>query len=322
MASKTPSKSAPAKRGAKPVGKTAAVAEPLDAGALSERRQELVTMAAFDAATAESAGQLAKTVNYDGQITVPALIDGIRFYQHRTAEAALEIGKRLLLLKEITPHGEFRPAVERLGFSPRAAQRFMSATLKFSKANTSALLAKAEISQSNLLELVVLDDDELAALDSGESVNGITLDDVETMSTRELRAALREAKADAEAKDKNIERLSNQLNRAEEKADKANRAWKKATPDEQLAKLLEQARLAAGAVRNAIALGSEEAGLSGALVRLVEHAEANGLNVQNEIGGLIADLIGDLRLMRDSDWIMAPIVNDRRHADWQQDAEG
>lgn len=303
-----------------------ATAEPggpvLDEQSLTERRQALVAMADTEAAIEQNAMQLAKAIHYDGQITVPALLDGIRFYQHRTAEAALEIGKRLLVLKEISPHGEFSPAIEHLGLDLRLARRFMTAALKFSKSTTSSLLARAEISQSNLLELVVLDDEELAALADGESVCGIELDDAERMSTRQLRAALRDARAAAEAKDKNIERLSNQLNRAEEKVEKARRAWKKATPDEQLEGLLGQARLASSAVRNAIALGSEEAGLAGALTALVAHAEANGLNVQQQVGGIIADLLTDLRMLRDSDWLMAPVISDRRLSAWQQDAEG
>jgi DNA ligase-1 len=46
---------------------------------------------------------------------------------------------------------------------------------------------------------VVLDEDEIEALAKGDSVRGVKLDDVETMSVRELRAALREAHAEADA---------------------------------------------------------------------------------------------------------------------------
>lgn len=325
MATRQPGKTTKeaAKRGAKPIDKTAAIAEQLDADALVERRQELATMAAVDTATAENARQLAITVGYDGELTTAALDSGIRFQQRRTAEAALELGKLLLLRKEITPHGEFRAAVERLGFSMRAAQKFMQAALKFANAPMGRILTKAEVSQSNLLELVVLDDDELDALADGDSVRGIELDDVERMSTSQLRAALRDAKADAEAKDKNIERLSDRLNRAEERVDKANRAWKKATADEQLARLLEQVKLAASNVRLAIAAGSDEAGLSGAISALVNHAEVNGLgNVQGLAGGILSDLINDLRLVRDHGAVPMTLIQDKRLADWQQDVEG
>jgi hypothetical protein len=55
--------------------------------------------------------------------------------------------------------------------------------------------------QTKLFELMVEDDDELAALGEGGTVAGLTLDDIDRMSVRELRAALREKDADLEAKD-------------------------------------------------------------------------------------------------------------------------
>jgi len=307
------------KAGAKPLEQAESVGPEMDVEALAVRSGELAVLGEHDAAVAESAGQLAKTVGYTGPITAPALADGIRFYQHRTAEAALEIGKRLLLLKEITPHGEFQPAVEALGFSPHSARKFMQATLKFSKQSTSTVLAKAAVSQSNLLELMVLDDEELDALGSGESVNGITLDDVERMSTRELRAALRTAHADLEAKVDRAAKLSSAVERAEEKAAKAARAWKKAAPNEQLETLLSEARKAATAVSLAIAADSEEAGLSGALIALMEHAEQHGLNVQAEVGGMLADLINDLRMVRDGSYVRAPVIMDKPYATWNSE---
>ncbi|HEL3749986.1 TPA: DUF3102 domain-containing protein [Stenotrophomonas maltophilia] len=309
----------PNKRGAKPLAQAEPVGPDLDTDKLAERNQELVTMADAEATAAAGAGQLAKTVGYTGEITTLALTDGIRFYQSRTAEAALEIGKRLLLLKEITPHGHFKSEIEQLGFSPRMAQQFMSATLKFSKANTSSLLTKAHISQSNLLELIVLDDEEIQALDSGDSVNGITLDDIEVMSTRELRAALRETRADADAKDQRITKLSDDLNKAEEKTAKAQKKWKKATPDEQSQELLTQLELAASQVRLAIATGSEEAGFSGAVITLMQHAEQHDLNVDEQVAGIIASLINDLRLVRDHQEVGVTVIHDRRLADWKRE---
>ncbi|MFX6160357.1 DUF3102 domain-containing protein, partial [Acinetobacter baumannii] len=86
---------------------------------------------------------LATQLGYEGALTVGALEDEIRFFQQRTVEAVMELGKRLLILKEITPHGEFNKRVEMLNFTPRMAQKFMSAVLKFSKTNSSSLLQKA-----------------------------------------------------------------------------------------------------------------------------------------------------------------------------------
>ena len=43
-------------------------------------------------------GNLALSLGYEGALTVGALEDEIRFYQRRSVEDVLELGKRLLLL--------------------------------------------------------------------------------------------------------------------------------------------------------------------------------------------------------------------------------
>ncbi|EBA4495593.1 DUF3102 domain-containing protein [Salmonella enterica] len=143
-----------------------------------------------------------------------------RFYMSQSAEAMLEAGKRLVILKENEPHGEFISIVEeQLSLSKRTAQVMMQASLKYlspkleSKAQTFALLGK-----SKLFELMTEDDEELTELAEGGTVAGLSLDDVDRMSCRELRAALREAREDADAQrrvlaDKNdkIDNLSTQL---------------------------------------------------------------------------------------------------------------
>lgn len=160
---------------------------------------------------AQAVGVLATKLGYDGTLSVGALEDGIRFYQLRTAESCFEMGKRLLLLKEMTAHGEFSKRVEMLGFSKRMAQKFMSAVLKLSNANSSSLLQKAG-TQTKLLELISLDDDEIQVIEEGGSIGEVNLDSIETMSVRELKQALRDAKADSQAKDNIIKKKDEKLN--------------------------------------------------------------------------------------------------------------
>ena len=131
-------------------------------------------------------GNLALSLGYEGALTVGALEDEIRFYQQRSVEAVLELGKRLLILKEITPHGEFTKRIEMLGISKRTAQRFMSVVLKFSKTTSMSLLEKSG-NGTKLLELMVLDDDDIDVIDQGGSIGDVNLDSIETMSVRELK---------------------------------------------------------------------------------------------------------------------------------------
>jgi hypothetical protein len=62
-------------------------------------------------------------------------------------------------------------------------------------------LTRAIGSQSKLIEMLVLDDDEVKELSEEGSTLGITIDDISRMSIKELRAALRFARDDLEAKD-------------------------------------------------------------------------------------------------------------------------
>lgn len=199
------------------VGKTPpAMAEP-------EARMNLALQEAEGNAQA-----LAEQLGYKGSLTVGSLEDEIRFYQRRTVEACLELGARLLLLKELTPQGDFVQRIELLGINRRMGQRFMSATMRFGKSDTKSLLAAAG-NQSKLLELVVLDDEEIAALEAGDSARGLTLDDIDTMSTTELRAALREAHEEQTATGRVLEEKNRKL---DELAKKGRRKGADPWPDE------------------------------------------------------------------------------------------
>lgn len=170
---------------------------------------------------AQKLGNLAVSLGYEGSLALGALEDEVRFFQQRTVESCMEIGKRLLLIKEQTPHGEFNKRIEILNFTPRMAQKFMSAVLKFSKTNSSSLLQKAG-NQTKLLELVMLDDDEIELIDQGGSIGDVSLDTIETMSVRELKKALREAKADNTAKDQLIQKKDLKINELDANLSKVN----------------------------------------------------------------------------------------------------
>lgn len=193
---------------------------------------------------AQKLGMLATQLGYNGTLTVGALEDEIRFYVRRSVEDVLELGKRLLILKEMTPHGEFNKRIEMLGFTPRMAQKFMSAILKFSKTNSSSLLEKAG-SQTKILELVALDDDEIQVIAEGGSIGDVSLDTIETMSVRELKTALREAKSDSEAKDTIIQKKDEKINQLDTELTKANSPTAIAKREE-----TEQQQLCASALEN------------------------------------------------------------------------
>lgn len=199
--------------------------------------EENTTEIAFSA-HAQKIGSLAIQLGYQGTLTVGALEDEIRFYQQRTIEACLELGKRLLILKEITPHGEFKQRTEMLNISYRTANRFMTAALKFSKSDNLALL-KAAGNQSKLLELLVLDDEEITELNNGGSVNDINLDDIDRMTASELRQKLREAHNTIASKDQDIETKNQVIQKKDQKCNELDEKLTKLNSPVEVAKRAE-----------------------------------------------------------------------------------
>lgn len=132
-----------------------------------------------------------------------------------------ETGIRLIQIKENLQHGDFLQSLARLDIARRTATGLMRGALKYANGQSLAHLTQAANSKTKLLELAFLDDDDLQALNDGETVAGLTLDDVERMTTRELKAALRKTRADAEEslkiKDNIIATKDKRLNEMDEK---------------------------------------------------------------------------------------------------------
>jgi len=158
-------------------------------------------LAALDLQAQQRTTELAQQLAYEGPLEPDMLEFTVAQHMRRTVEACLDAGRALLLLKERVPHGDFHARLERLGMAPRAAQKLMQACLKFSNAPSTAHLVRAAGNATKLLELLVLDDDEVQQLADEGSVLGIDLDDIASMSARELREKLREAREDLAAKD-------------------------------------------------------------------------------------------------------------------------
>lgn len=231
-----------------------------------------------EAAAHDSARALAVSLSYDGSLTVGTLEDEIRFYQRRSVEALLECGKRLLLLKELTSHGEFMQRVELLGFGERTARRFMQAAAKVSKSANLAVLSTQVKSASAFLELITHDDGELEALKD--------MDDIDRMSASELRAALREAQAEREA----TQEVLNKKNARIDKLERDKSLIAKMPPDEVSKKVQAEAT----AIMND-ALGAIRGSLRQALIALKNEGEASDAHdvfAAGLVGQLVAELAG------------------------------
>lgn len=161
------------------------------------KTNEVTVVAPAEVLGAETARQLALQIGYGGALTVGTLEDEIRFYQRHTVEACLELGKRLLVLKELTPHGEFQQRLDLLGFTKQTSQRFMQAASKTAKSPNLGLLSTQVKSMSAFLELVTYDDDVLENL--------ADLDDLDRMSASQLRAHARGLESNGAKRAKRLE---------------------------------------------------------------------------------------------------------------------
>lgn len=110
------------------MGRTATKPKPavelpeLDSAAIN---QNIATMTEH---SAEVMAQFGDGLPYD-RIRV---VNEARFYMAQSAEAMLEAGKRLIVLKEHEPHGDFTQIVtEQLGLADRTARLMMQAAFKY-----------------------------------------------------------------------------------------------------------------------------------------------------------------------------------------------
>lgn len=103
----------------------------------------------------------------------------------------IRLGGQLILLKNHEAHGNFTAAVESLGISINFAQRAMIAARQFGENPEAA----ERLGNTKIVELSFLTNEEAKDLAIGKEIEGVgTLDEIERMTTRELRSALREEK--------------------------------------------------------------------------------------------------------------------------------
>ncbi|WP_250131771.1 hypothetical protein [Stutzerimonas stutzeri] len=170
----------------------------------------------------------------------------------RSVEACLEVGRGLQVLKVACGPGNFIARLDVMGIEPRVAQKFMASASRFASLGSNAALTKALGNQSKLFEMLVLDDEQLEELELTGQTGELTLDDVATMSVKELRKALREARETVSAKERVMADKDAKINQLA--TELARKPLVETKPlDEQLQELRLEATAKAGAAEAAIA---------------------------------------------------------------------
>lgn len=235
----------------------------------------------------------------------------------KTMEGMFELGRALIVLKEHTEHGRFMHIVkEQFGIGSSESARLIAATQRFATPQMQKAQAKLmDLGKSKLLELLVEEDVTLVGLAEGEEVNGLTLDDVDRMTVRELRTALREAKETAEAKDKVIADKNKKVDELAEKLELAKKTVKEPAPADVGSEL-------------AMNLTSLEVGIRSQVSRLKEmfeqmsaHGEAHGFDHAPAMVGSLNQIIRDCELLREQFALPREAPTDAKPA-WLGDGDG
>ncbi|MBG6673522.1 hypothetical protein I5I81_01785 [Pseudomonas aeruginosa] len=165
---------------------------------LAHQHQVATLSAEHEAHVREAAALVGYLLPADS--TDPDLIQrDITANMRRSVEACLEVGRGLYTLRKACGHGNFIDRLDALGIEWSVAKRFIQSATKFASLGSNAAMAKAIGNQSKLFEMLVLDDEEIQELELTGQTGELSLDDVATMSVKELRKALRETREDKKA---------------------------------------------------------------------------------------------------------------------------
>lgn len=303
MATKTPAaeKPQPAKRGAKPLAAAEVVGDQIDPGKLPERNQALAVMDEHQRAVVD---QFGGGLSWHADHYEAAIRGELR----RGCESFLKAGSYLVVAREFAQHGEWAGMLQRLNMEPRQAQRMMEAARRIvalPNATTSSHLIGAAKSEGKLIELLSLPEDQFTELATKGETEGLALDDVADMTVRELRNAVRDARADLEAKEQRITKLSDDLNKEHDKTTKAARKWKSASPDER--QVILEGRVIAGEESIRALLNNPKNSLLASVLELAEHCDENQLDCSEFLGDVFGRLLNAVRTTRDNEEIAVSI---------------
>lgn len=264
------------------------------AAAMDRTRQAEQSLALAENQQAATVRAVAAQVGYQlpAECVDPDLIQrDIAANMRRSVEACLEVGRGLTVLKAACPHGMFMARLDVLGIDDGVARKFIRAATKFSNRSSTTVLTKALGSQTKLFEMLVLDDEQIEELELTGQTGELKLDDVATMSVKELRAKVRELKGEVAAKEDVLATRSAQINTLEEKLARI----KTVPADEVLAELKSET------IANLNdTIGALKGKFSAGIQAIYEHAETVGIDPDVAfMAGLIGQLQADIGALRD-----------------------
>lgn len=277
------------KRGAKPLAPVVLSGDLMDDSKLADRGQQLAAKTDHQQALVQQFG--------DGLPWHPEHYEAaIRIEIGRSAESFLRAGRMLLVARACSVHGEWASMLKRLNLGDDTALHMMAwARQVAGLANPERVrdLQAAASTIGKMIALSKLPDDQFKALAEEGRTGELDLDDVASMTRDELRAAVREARANAEAKDQRITKLSDDVNKAEEKASLLRRA----KPDKKAGLMLAELETAFAEARTALR------SVANGAAQFLDYASDHSLDFDEdvsartvELDNMLLALVMDLRI--------------------------
>lgn len=278
------------------------------AASMNMMREESQALSTAETQHAARVRAVAAQVGYQlpGNSVDPDLIQrDVAINARRTADAALQLGLGLICLKEACQHGEFRARLEVLRIEPTVASRYMKVAKSLSNVATSQHLLKVIDSQSKLIELIVLDDEQLEELALTGETGELKLDDIAGMSVRELRKKVRDLQGEVDAKEKLLTHKNAQIDELA--------LVKAAPPHQRMLSLREDLTRQMNDVRGAI-LGKFTAAIEAMDIIYVEEGEPIDLAF---LAGTLGQIQADITALRDR--FAIPDINPALIPEWVND---
>lgn len=251
---------------------------------------------------------IAQKFNYTLGFNLDRMRDEVSHYLAEATRAMLEAGMRLLLIRSQTVHGEWLDTLTHLKLEERKAQKMCKvAELYAANPAISPLIDRLRMSQ--MFEMLTLDAEDMATIGSGGSVDGLgDLDDIAMMTVADLRAAVREARDIAVAKDNLLTEKTATINELQLK----KKMLKPPAPDENMKAL----RRELSDVTSDI-----EANIRGALrdgiKQLIDGAEVGNEDVDAFVTGLLGQVSN--ALVHTADFLGLMIPETEAQPEWVND---
>lgn len=143
----------------------------------------------------------------------------VQTHLRSSALSYLQAGNRLVQLKEHEQHGLFMESLEKIGLDVSVADKMMLTARKLQGTKLANSDSHPNLLPTKLYEIALLDQEQIDELDQTGATGAVSLDEIQRMTTREAKAALREARqkhrAEIEALEQVVKKKNEIINKQE-----------------------------------------------------------------------------------------------------------